>query len=133
MPYYLFPMNQKVRKKIIPYARQYALEDILDAMDLYAKRTKRDITYEYILIDNINCEPEHAKELAELVHGRQCSVNLIPYNPVPGLHLSRPPTEKIQAFRKTLDRHRVINTCRYTKGDDIAAACGQLALMENVG
>ncbi len=123
--------NDHVRKKIIPYARTYAIEDILDAMDKYAKATKRDITYEYILIDGINCEPEHAEELAKITKKRQCSVNLIPYNPVPGLRLNRPDNDKIKAFREVLDKKRVVNTCRYTKGDDIAAACGQLALQES--
>ncbi len=120
--------NQKIREKIIPYARQYNLEDIMNAMWDYAALTKRDVTFEYTLIAGINDSQEHAKELAALVKGRQCSVNLIPYNPVDGLRLSRPTREAIQQFRRVLDQYDIINTCRYTKGDDIAAACGQLAL-----
>ena len=99
-------------------------------MDEYARKTKRNITYEYILIAGINDQVEHARELAELVRGRQCAVNLIPYNLVPGINLERPETATIQAFRLTLDSLHVVNTCRYTKGDNIAAACGQLALQE---
>jgi len=120
--------NQKIRQKIIPYARKYPLDDIMQAMDEYAEKTKRDITYEYTLMAGINDHPDHAFELANLVKGRQCAVNLIPYNPVPGLRLKRPDKKAIKQFRSVLFGSRIVNTCRYTKGDDIAAACGQLAL-----
>lgn len=122
--------NQKIRMKIIPYARKYPLEDIISAMDDYAHKTKRDITYEYILIAGINDHPDHAHELAHLLHGKQCTVNLIPYNPVAGLHLKRPDKKAVKQFRSVLFGSKVVNTCRYTKGEDIAAACGQLALQE---
>jgi 23S rRNA (adenine2503-C2)-methyltransferase len=123
--------NQKVRLKIIPYARKYPLESIMEAMDEYAQKTKRDITYEYTLIAGINDHPDHAFELSHLLRGRQCTVNLIPYNPVPGLRLERPEKKVIKQFRSVLFGARIVNTCRYTKGDDIAAACGQLALQES--
>lgn len=123
--------NQKIRMKIIPYARKYPLEDILQAMDEYAHKTKRDITYEYILIAGINDHPDHAHELAHLLHGKQCTVNLIPYNPVAGLRLKRPEKKAVKQFRSVLFGSRIVNTCRYTKGDDIAAACGQLAMQES--
>lgn len=120
--------NQHIRKKIIPYARKYPLEDILNAMDEYAKETKRDITYEYILIAGINDHPDHAHELAHLLKRRQCTVNLIPYNPVAGLKLKKPEKKAVKEFRAVLFGCKINNTCRYTKGDDIAAACGQLAM-----
>ena len=122
--------NQRIRQKIIPYARQYPLDAILEAMDLYATKTKRDITYEYTLLSGINDNEEDAEELAKLLRNKQCTVNLIPYNPVAGLKLKRPEVSAIRRFREVLDQYRIINTCRYTKGDDIAAACGQLALQE---
>jgi 23S rRNA (adenine2503-C2)-methyltransferase len=122
--------NQHIRKKIIPYARKYPLEEVLSAMRMYAKRTGRDITYEYTLMEGINDLPEHAEELALLLKGQQCTVNLIPYNPVPGLHLRRPEKESIEEFRRILISHEIVTTWRYTKGKDIAAACGQLALKE---
>jgi 23S rRNA (adenine2503-C2)-methyltransferase len=125
--------NQHIRKKIIPYARKYPLEDILAAMDEYAQKTKRDITYEYTLIAGINDHPDHALELAHLLKGKQCTVNLIPYNPVPGLKLRRPDKKSIKQFRSVLYGSHIINTCRYTKGIDIAAACGQLAWQETQG
>lgn len=122
--------NQHIRKKIIPYARKYPLEDILAAMDEYAQKTKRDITFEYTLLAGINDHPDHAHELAHLLKGKQCTVNLIPYNPVPGIKLKRPDKKTIKQFRSVLFGSHIVNTCRYTKGDDIAAACGQLAMQE---
>lgn len=122
--------NQKVRQKIIPYARKYELHDILEAMDEYASKTKRDITFEYTLLAGINDHPDHALELGHLLKGKQCTVNLIPYNPVIGLKLKRPDKKTIKDFRSVLFGLKIVNTCRYTKGDDIAAACGQLALQE---
>lgn len=123
--------NQHIRQKIIPYARKYPLGDILEAMDAYSKKTKRDITYEYTLIEGINDHPDHAFELGHLLKGRQCTVNLIPYNPVAGIKLKKPDKRAVKSFRSVLFGCRIPNTCRYTKGDDIAAACGQLALQES--
>jgi 23S rRNA (adenine2503-C2)-methyltransferase len=123
--------NQHIRKKIIPYARKYPLEDILVAMDEYSEKTKRDITYEYTLLAGINDHPDHAHELSHLLKGKQCTVNLIPYNPVVGLKLKRPDKKNIKQFRSVLFGSKIVNTCRYTKGDDIAAACGQLAMQES--
>jgi len=122
--------NQHIRKKIIPYARKYPLEEILAATDEYSQKTKRDITYEYTLLAGINDHPDHALELAHLLKGKQCTVNLIPYNPVPGIKLKRPDKKAIKHFRSVLFGSHIVNTCRYTKGDDIAAACGQLAMQE---
>jgi 23S rRNA (adenine2503-C2)-methyltransferase len=120
--------NQHLRKKIIPYARRYCLEEILIAMDEYASLTRRDITYEYTLLAGLNDQPEHAEELAQLLRGKQCTVNLIPYNPIEGLNLKRPERDVIEMFRSVLEDAGINATWRYTKGKDIAAACGQLAL-----
>lgn len=125
--------NQKIRQKIIPYARKYPLEEIMTAMDDYSKKTKRDITYEYILLAGINDHPDHAFELAHLLKDRQCTVNLIPYNPVANIRLRRPEKKSIKNFRSVLYGAKVVNTCRYTKGDDISAACGQLAFQQLEG
>lgn len=122
--------NQKLRTKIIPYAREYPLDAILDAMWRFAEQTGRDVTFEYTLLRGLNDGIEQANELVLLLKGKQCTVNLIPYNPVEGMRLERPSSFAIQAFREVLDKAKIVNTCRYTKGDDIAAACGQLALQE---
>lgn len=123
--------NQHIRQKIIPYARKYPLDLIMAAMDEYSEKTRRDITYEYTLMAGINDHPDHAFELGHLLKGKQCTVNLIPYNPVIGLKLKRPERKAIKSFRSVLYGCNIVNTCRYTKGDDIAAACGQLAMQEN--
>lgn len=123
--------NQHIRKKIIPYARKYEISSVLEAMRQYSSLTKRDITYEYTLLAGINDGEAHAIELAELVKNDPCTVNLIPYNPVEGLNLQRPEKEQIELFRKILEEKGIVTTWRYTKGKDIAAACGQLALKKN--
>ncbi len=122
--------NQHVRKKIIPYARKYPLEEVLMAMDEYGRLTKRDITYEYTLLAGINDRLEHARELGALLKGKQCTVNLIPYNTVEGLNLKRPDGDAIADFRDCPEDLGINATWRYTKGKDIAAACGQLALQK---
>lgn len=124
--------SQEIRQKIIPYARQYLLEDVLAAVEYYRSTTGRDVTYEYILLSGLNDREQDAQALCALLRGRHGSVNLIPYNPVAGLTLQRPPAQDIERFRSYLDRADIVNTCRYTKGHDIAAACGQLALKEVV-
>lgn len=119
--------NQDVRKKIIPYARKYPLEEVLMAVDDYALATKRDITFEYTLIDGVNDHIGCARELARLLSNKQCTVNLIPYNSVANLNLGRPSPDRIARFREALEKAGIHTTWRYAKGDDIAAACGQLA------
>lgn len=120
--------NQHIRKKVVPYARKFPFEEVLKSARDYAKFTKRDLTYEYVLLEGINDTAENAQELAALLKHEQCTVNLIPYNPVEGLKLRRPSNEKIELFYSILSKQGVRTTRRYTKGKDIAAACGQLAL-----
>lgn len=122
--------NQHLRQKIIPYARKYGLTELLDAMLFFAHHTKRNVTYEYTLMQGINDQELHAKELAQLVRNHPCTVNLIPYNPVDGLFLKRPEKDDIERFREILVDAGIPTTWRYTKGKDIAAACGQLALQK---
>lgn len=123
--------NQRIRKKIIPTARAFDLEHILKAVFNYGRMTKRDVTLEYILLSELNDQEMHADELAALVKNEQCTVNVIPYNPVEGVKLKRPATPQIRAFVGRLRKKRVPVTVRYTKGTDIDAACGQLAFLEN--
>ncbi len=121
--------SQQIRQKIIPFAKKYPLEEVLMAVDNYARLTKRDITYEYTLIADLNDALMHATQLASLLRGKQCTVNLIPYNPIESLRLQRPKEARITRFRDILTEGGINVTWRYTKGDDIAAACGQLALL----
>ncbi len=121
--------NQNLRKKIIPFARKYELGELLDAMDRYAGTTGRDVTFEYTMLAGLNDTMACADELVALLRGKQCTVNLIPYNPIQGFSLKRPAGEVIEAFRERLEAGGLNVTWRYTKGKDIAAACGQLALI----
>jgi len=124
--------NQALRERIIPFARSYPLSEILEAYDAWSKISGRDQSFEYTLLSGINDGQEHARELASLLRLRQCSVNLIPYNPIDGVNFSRPEREAIERFRSILEREKIVTTLRYTKGDDIASACGQLSLEHHV-
>jgi len=125
--------NQKLREKLIPYAKKYPLPEILAALDDYSSKTGRDLTFEYTLLDGINDGDQEAAELASLLKKKQCTVNLIPYNPVPGLAFQRPSQERVFHFKRLCEKAGLVVTARYTKGDDVAAACGQLALQEDNG
>lgn len=120
--------TQELRQRIIPYARKVPLDLLLEAIWSYSRYTKRDPTFEYTLLAGINDQPEHAYALVKLLSNRRGAINLIPYNPVLGLRLQRPSINAIEEFRDILEQGGLIVTCRTTKGDDIAAACGQLAL-----
>lgn len=121
--------TDEIRHEIMPFTTRYKLKDIINEMKSYFQITKRDISFEYILIDNINDSIEHAKELVSLLKNIQCSINLIPYNPIEGLFYKKPSSSKVNKFKDYLLKNNMIVSQRYTKGDDIAAACGQLALI----
>ena len=115
-----------LRSELMPINRKYPMADVIAAGKSYGDKTKRRVTYEYILIDGVNDSEQHAAELAKLLHGQLASVNLIPINPVVERHLLRPSQQSIDAFEKALaDRHIAV-TVRREMGTDINAACGQL-------
>ncbi len=120
--------HQRLRKKLIPYARRYPLDQVLQAARLYAKKSGRNLTYEYLLIKGVNDSPTSANELAKLLENEHCTVNLIPFNPVSGIFLKRSDSKAIETFCHILSKKGVNVTLRYTKGRDIQGACGQLAL-----
>ncbi len=128
----LHASNQKLREKLIPYAKKNPLPELLEAMLYFAKTTGRDLTYEYALIEDVNDSPTHAKELVELIKDHPATVNLIPYNPVEKVLFKRPSKEAIEIFKTILEKAHIPTTLRYTKGSKIAAACGQLAFHKNV-
>lgn len=118
--------NDEIRSRLMPVNRRYPIRELVAAGKAYAERTKRRVTYEYILIEGINDSEEQARELARLLRGQLASVNLIPINPVAERHLLRPSPEKIQRFEAMLKRHHITATIRREMGSDIQAACGQL-------
>ena len=110
----------------MPINRKYPLADVVAAAKHYAETTKRRVTYEYILIADVNDGEEQAAELCQLLRGQLASVNLIPINPVVERKLQRPSMERITAFERYLDRKHITVTVRREMGNDIQAACGQL-------
>lgn len=125
--------NDELRDKLVPLNRKYPIADLLDACNRYLEHAPRDfITFEYCMLDGVNDQPEHARQLAHLVQrhrgrGVSCKLNLIPFNPFPASGLVRSPQQSVQAFAKILSDAGIVTTVRKTRGDDIDAACGQLA------
>src|SRR3546814_5515771 len=110
----------------MPVNRQYSVSEVIAAGDRYSKTTGRRVTYEYTLIAGINDGPVHAKQLADLLRGHLCNVNLIPVNNVPERGLHRPPLSTVAQFEQTLLHNKINVTVRKEMGSDIQAACGQL-------
>src|SRR5207302_5790179 len=120
--------TDEVRNQIMPINRRYNLETLLAACDYYAKRKKQRLTFEYILIANVNDSPDQARQLGRIARRLGAKVNLIPYNNVRGLPWSRPTPEQQEQFLSILRERDVPVTLRREKGHDIDAACGQLRL-----
>lgn len=120
--------DQDQRDHLVPAMRGVPIEEILAAGDFWFETTGREITYEYVLLGGDNDSLGHAQRLAERLHGRRCSVNIIPYNPTPDLPFGRPDTGRAEAFRDALIEGGLIATIRWSRGLDSAAACGQLRL-----
>lgn len=119
--------NQEVREQIMPIAKVFDLDQVFAAIDYYVKKTNKLVTYEYILIEGINDKDQHARQLGDLLKNRLAHVNLIPYNPVPGVDYERPSQQRVKSFAEVLTKAGVSNTIRVTMGDEIKAACGQLS------
>ena len=122
--------NDELRSKIMPINKKYHLNEVVKAGRNYAERTGRRVTYEYILIADLNDDEVHAEELTRLLRGELASVNLIPINPVAERGFKRPTPERVQRFLKVLTAGHITATVRREMGGDIAAACGQLRRRE---
>ncbi len=119
--------TQAIRERLMPIARKYPLDELLGALKQFAKDSRHRLTMEYVLVAGVNDQPNHAKELVRLLSHLRCKVNLIPFNPFPGTDLLRPSNATIAAFAARLESKDVTVTIRKSKGQDIQAACGQLA------
>jgi 23S rRNA (adenine2503-C2)-methyltransferase len=125
--------NDGLRDNLVPLNKKYPLEELLAACQRYLAHAPRDfITFEYCMLDGVNDTVEHARELLALVRpgaktAVSCKFNLIPFNPFPASGLLRSPMERVVAFAKILSDGGIVTTVRKTRGDDIDAACGQLA------
>ncbi|MBU8877777.1 23S rRNA (adenine(2503)-C(2))-methyltransferase RlmN [Bacillus sp. FJAT-29790] len=122
--------NSELRSRLMPINRAYKLPDLMDAIRYYVNKTGRRVSFEYGLFGNVNDQVEHAEELAKLVKGIKCHINLIPVNYVPERDYVRTPKEQIFKFEKTLKNHGINVTIRREQGHDIDAACGQLRAKE---
>ena len=134
----LHAANNPLRDALVPLNRKHDLGELMLACHHYLARAPRDfITFEYCMLDGVNDGLEQARELIDLVNGRgpaavpglriPCKVNLIPFNPFPASGLKRSPRDRVTAFARELQDAGLVTTIRKTRGDDIDAACGQLA------
>jgi 23S rRNA (adenine2503-C2)-methyltransferase len=118
--------NDELRTRIVPTNEKVGLSAILEAADYFYAKTGRQVTYEYVLLHEVNDAPAQAVELAQLLRGRQAHVNLIPFNDVAGLPYGRPTQQALDDFLAILRRAGISVKVRKRKGADIDAACGQL-------
>ncbi|MEZ5980206.1 MAG: 23S rRNA (adenine(2503)-C(2))-methyltransferase RlmN [Planctomycetota bacterium] len=114
------------RAALVPLMADVSVEEVLESGDLWFRATGREVTYEYVLLGGENDSSDHARALVERLRGRRCTVNLIPYNPVPGDRFARPRQGEPERFREALATGGVVATVRWSKGLGADAACGQL-------
>jgi 23S rRNA (adenine2503-C2)-methyltransferase len=126
--------DDALRNDLVPLNRKYPIRELFEACVRYLDAAPRDfVTFEYCMLDGVNDSPAHARALVALVTGRsgapavRCKLNLIPFNPFPASGLHRSPKERVAAFAQVLHDAGLVATVRRTRGDDIDAACGQLA------
>ena len=123
----LHAATQEKRERIMPIAKTFKLDKLMEAVKFYTEKTDTRATIEYIIFDGFNDTLDDVKALSELIRGIPCKINILAYNPVPGLDFKRPTDEKVDWFAKKLYPHTPIVTIRKSRGRDIDAACGQLA------
>ena len=120
--------NDALRDQLVPINRKYPLAELMPACRRYVQDGPRDfITFEYVMLDGVNDQPEHAEQLLRLTRDVSCKFNLIPFNPFPNSGFGRSPAETVRRFANQLIAGGKVVTTRKTRGDDIDAACGQLA------
>jgi len=124
----LHAANDALRDQLVPLNRKYPLRELLAACNRYLEKAPRDfITFEYVMLEGVNDSEAHAREAAALAAQVRCKYNLIPFNPFSGVDYKRSSPERIRRFAEILQRAGLTVTTRKTRGDGIAAACGQLA------
>ena len=118
--------NQEKRRKLMPVAEKYDLEEVLGACDDYFDKTGRRVTFEYSLIEGVNDQPEDIRELSAILKPRNCHLNLIPVNPVTEREYRKPNSKNASVFKNKLEKNGINVTIRRERGSDIDGACGQL-------
>ena len=120
--------NDALRDELVPLNKKYPLKELLAACERYLEFAPRDfITFEYVMLDGVNDSDQHAKQLIDIARQVNCKLNLIPFNPFPASGLQRSTAARIKMFAQQLSDAGIVTTVRKTRGDDIDAACGQLA------
>lgn len=120
--------NDALRNRLVPINQKYPLAELMSACRRYLEKSPRDfITFEYVMLDGVNDSEEHARELVRLVRDVPCKFNLIPFNPFPASGFKRSSAQRMRRFAEILMQARIVTTTRKTRGEDIDAACGQLA------
>ena len=119
--------NDELRTRLVPLNKKYPLAELIAACRRYAEQPGRQVMFEYVMLRQINDQPEHAEQLARLLRPLPAKLNLIPFNPVPGIEFTCSTPDTIRIFRDQLLAAGVFTSVRRARGDDIAAACGQLA------
>jgi 23S rRNA (adenine2503-C2)-methyltransferase len=118
--------NDALRTRLMPLNKKWNLEMLMTVARAYPLRTREWITFEYVLLGGVNDEPQHAREVAELLRGMRCKVNLIALNPGPGIEFATPGAERVESFQRILREAGIPAFVRRPRGRDIYAACGQL-------
>jgi 23S rRNA (adenine2503-C2)-methyltransferase len=124
----LHAANDTLRSQIMPVNRKYKIAELISTCSEYTEKTKREITYEYLLVDNLNCSKQDARDLAKLLKKARCFVNLIPLNPINDFPYETPSKDTINAFERILINSGIRTTIRHSTGKDINASCGQLRI-----
>jgi 23S rRNA (adenine2503-C2)-methyltransferase len=120
--------NDALRNVLVPINQKYPLHELMAACQRYLEKAPRDfVTFEYVMLAGVNDSVQQARELIELVRDVPCKFNLIPFNPIPQAPFQRSDMEVVKRFRDVLMQANIVTTIRKVRGDDIAAACGQLA------
>jgi 23S rRNA (adenine2503-C2)-methyltransferase len=120
--------NDDLRNTLVPINQKYPLRDLMAACRRYLEKAPRDfVTFEYVMLEGVNDSVQHARELVALVHDVPCKFNLIPFNPFPQTSYKRSAPDAVRRFSDVLMQADIVTTTRKVRGDDIAAACGQLA------
>ena len=122
----LHASDDKTRARLMPVNKKYPLKDLISACKEYAALTKRQVTFEYVLIKGLNCSKEAADDLVRLLTGWECKVNLLVYNPVEEFPYQPPDTSEVEFFKWLLRKRGIVVTLRKSRGKDIDGACGQL-------
>lgn len=124
----LHSADDGIRTKLVPVNKKYPASDLIKACKAYTEKTNRVVTFEYVLLKGVNSSEDDALKLARLLRGMKCKVNLISYNRITAEDRDLPSEVDINTFLDVLEKNNISATCRRSKGDDIAAGCGQLRI-----